>query len=450
MNRARAFVFLALASAGFVGCSAIVNGKLQERVASCDGRPNGTPCLGADYCVASACVFASCGDGVVTTGEVCDDGNANSFDGCTTFCTLTCTASADCDDGQVCNGNEVCTAQHACVSGQPATNGTTCSPAAGGTGACDGAGFCVSSGCGDGTVDTNAGEECEPPSSLGCRADCRFVCTSNFDCPTADPCTDNQQCNTASHVCEAVGPLVCDDGDPCSADYCATGLGCASDIIDGDSDGFAPLPALEGACSSNSAYGGGDCDDTRDDTHPGAIDLCADGIDQDCNGTADDGGAINCYRDEDGDSFGDPNSAMTANCSCPSGYVPDVNGADCDDLNRGIRPNYPGEGTRWTDVPFCAGKADVIDYGDGVFGCSDSSNPVWDVDCDATVDIETKDVAGECRVSLLSQMCEGAGFSRGSVPDCGISADYAGCERSCGPLICTCQTYATKVTQRCH
>lgn len=451
MNRTRLafFVLVATASVGLAACSIIVNGKLEERAASCDGRSDGTPCLGADYCVNGACVFAGCGDRVVTAGEQCDDGNTNSFDGCTNFCTYSCNVSADCEDGQICNGTETCTAQHACVRTQPEPSGTACTLDGGGSGSCDGAGLCVSAGCGNGTVE--AGEDCEPPSSPGCRADCRFVCTSDFDCPTDNVCTDNRRCDTATHVCVQAPPPSCDDGDPCSADACPASVGsCTNPVIDGDRDGYAPLPAPVGACSANPAYRGGDCDDSRDDTYPGAIDLCNDGIDQDCNGTADDGGALTCYRDYDGDSFGDPNDVMSASCQCPSGYVPGVQGLDCDDLNDNVRPNFPGEAPRWTAIPECSGKSDVVEYGDGVFGCSDGGTLTWDVDCDQSVDIESKEAAGMCRANLLSGDCQGAGFTNGVVPDCGGTADYTGCERNCGLIACPCAQFSTRVTQRCH
>ena len=53
--------------------------------------------------------------------------------------------------------------------------------------------------------------------------------------------------------------------------------------------------ACEDVCKSGDADKdgvdacGGDCDDTSAAVHPGAVDTCLDGIDQDCNGTADDG-----------------------------------------------------------------------------------------------------------------------------------------------------------------
>lgn len=43
---------------------------------------NGTNCGTGKHCVVGKCVVASCGDGYVAKGEQCDDGNANSCDGC--------------------------------------------------------------------------------------------------------------------------------------------------------------------------------------------------------------------------------------------------------------------------------------------------------------------------------------------------------------------------------
>lgn len=43
-------------------------------------------------------------------------------------------------------------------------------------------------------------------------------------------------------------------------------------VTDGDKDGYSPL------------FGGGDCDDSAKDAHPGSVDLPGDGLDLDCNG----------------------------------------------------------------------------------------------------------------------------------------------------------------------
>ncbi|HVK85536.1 MAG TPA: putative metal-binding motif-containing protein [Kofleriaceae bacterium] len=47
----------------------------------------------------------------------------------------------------------------------------------------------------------------------------------------------------------------------------------SSNATDGDGDGFSPAT--------------GDCDDTNDTIHPGAAEVCHDGLDQDCDGVAD-------------------------------------------------------------------------------------------------------------------------------------------------------------------
>lgn len=443
------FAFLLLTSVSALGCSVIVNGKLRNRVASCSGQPDSTPCLGADYCVGGACVFASCGDGVVTAGEVCDDGNQVSSDGCTTLCAYTCSQSAQCDDGSVCNGAETCNTHHACVAGTPAASGVGCDPGNGSAGMCDGTGLCVSSGCGNGTVDM--GEDCEPPGSTGCRADCHWVCTSNFDCPTADPCTQNLACTQVSHTCDAAPPPSCDDGDPCTSDTCASPTGCVASVIDTDGDGYAPLPAPVGSCPAVPGYFGGDCDDNRADTHPGAQDLCFDGIDQDCNGTPDDGGSITCFADDDADGFGNANVSISASCTCPQGYIPSTMGSDCDDTTSEIRPNYPGEQIRWVRAPVCPGGQQASDKGSGNWVCADGSTPTWDVDCDGLVQQQLTDLGGTCRVDLGSGgQCSGSGFADG-VPACGGGGNYVVCERSCTVLsVCTCKGYASTVTQLCH
>ncbi|HZS42408.1 MAG TPA: DUF4215 domain-containing protein, partial [Polyangia bacterium] len=50
--------------------------------------PDGLVCPVGTHCAAkeSVCIKDSCGDGVVEAGEVCDDGNTVSGDGCSADC----------------------------------------------------------------------------------------------------------------------------------------------------------------------------------------------------------------------------------------------------------------------------------------------------------------------------------------------------------------------------
>ncbi|MCB0522039.1 MAG: hypothetical protein KDD27_24060, partial [Saprospiraceae bacterium] len=80
----------------------------------------------------------------------------------------------------------------------------------------------------------------------------------------------------------------------------------------------------------------GDCNDSDAAINPAATEVC-DGVDNDCDGQADNGVLITYYADTDGDGFGDPANSTMA-CSQPVGYVSD--NTDCDD-NDGNE--FPGQ-----------------------------------------------------------------------------------------------------------
>ncbi|MEZ4960186.1 MAG: MopE-related protein [Saprospiraceae bacterium] len=80
----------------------------------------------------------------------------------------------------------------------------------------------------------------------------------------------------------------------------------------------------------------GDCNDGDPSINPAATEVC-DGVDNNCDGQADNGVLITYYADTDGDGFGDPANSTMA-CSQPVGYVSD--NTDCDD-NDGNE--FPGQ-----------------------------------------------------------------------------------------------------------
>ena len=64
---------------------------------------------------------------------------------------------------------------------------------------------------------------------------------------------------------------------------------------DADHDGYGNPAITQVSClgvPTGYAANNTDCDDTRANTHPGAVDICGDGIDNDCNGTIDNVGMI--------------------------------------------------------------------------------------------------------------------------------------------------------------
>ena len=181
----------------------------------------------------------------------------------------------------------------------------------------------------------------------------------------------------------------CDDGasnvNP-GADELCDGLdnNCDSDVdedsaidaptwySDDDNDRFGSTTSTKTQCTQPSGYisVGGDCDDSTALTYPGAAEYC-DGVDTDCDGTMDEGDAIDAdvyYRDVDGDGYGDSGDT-THSCSLPSGYVSDS--ADCDD---GAATVYPGSTA--TETPY-----------DGIDQDCDGEDICTDLNCDGLPDI---------------------------------------------------------------
>jgi fibro-slime domain-containing protein len=195
---------------------------------TCQAEP-GWQCPGAstDGGAASggACIQIKCGDGVVETGEGCDDGNNASRDGCSATCQIekgwqcptpgaACTAS-QCGDGVVA-GSEQCDDGNS-VSGDGCSS--TCQVEAGWQ--CPTPDTkCIAKQCGDGIIAGN--EQCDDGNNLpndGCSPTCQLE--AGFAC-TTKPAPPQSVCHKT--VCgDGVkeGFEECDDGNLIPYDGCS-------------------------------------------------------------------------------------------------------------------------------------------------------------------------------------------------------------------------------------
>jgi hypothetical protein len=168
---------------------------------------------------------------------------------------------------------------------------------------------------GDGFGDPGAAtDDCDPGPGYAAEAgDCDDAAATTF--PGADELCDEVDNDCDSEVDEGLTSTF---------------------YADVDADGWGDLTATVEACELPAGYAeqAGDCDLADDTIYPGAPEAC-DGVDQDCDGVADNGVLNDFYADVDGDTYGDPGSVAAA-CSAPAGYVSDAQ--DCDDGDAAVNP----------------------------------------------------------------------------------------------------------------
>ena len=155
--------------------------------------------------------------------------------------------------------------------------------------------------------------------------------------------------------------LDCDDGNaatnPTSYEICdGVDNNCAGGIdeagaldandwyLDADGDGFGTAGTPVSACTQPTGYADNDedCDDdptTGPSVNPNASELC-NNVDDDCDGTPDDGAvdAVLWYDDADGDGYGNPGTGSLA-CAQVGSSV--QNDTDCNDTELSIHPLAP-------------------------------------------------------------------------------------------------------------
>ncbi len=381
-------------------CNGVVDDRLDTTwYADTDGDGHGDPATSVQACGAPT--------GYVSLGDDCNDGNASVHPGATEVCNGiddNCDGVVDpgcnCVDGTTRScGSGV----GACQPGTQACAGGQWSACNGGTGptaeVCNG----VDDNC-DGTVDEGCG--CTDGATKACGSSVGVcqpgtqTCTGGlwgacqgYTGPTAETCDGkDDDCN---------GTV--DDG--------ATQRW----YRDADADGHGdPTQWIWGGCTAPAGYvaDATDCNDADPTVHPGATEVVADGIDQDCNGVD------ACYQDQDGDGYGSTVVVDDTNLDCSDGSAPtSAVDTDCNDADPAEHPGvtwYPdadgdGYGDMTATGAACArvSPTDVTDHTDcddtdptvhpgaaeGPYGaptCSDGK----DNDCDSFIDTQDLDCAG--------------------------------------------------------
>ena len=209
-----------------------------------------------------------------------------------------------------------------------------------------------------------------------------------------DGASGEDDCDDDDATVHAGAPEICDGIDnDCDGetDEGVTGTWYADADADGHGDSDAPTESCEppdGAVNT-----GGDCDDADPDVHPGADELC-NGVDDDCDGEADEGLSSTWYSDADGDGYGDPEVAIEG-CEPPSDAVD--NADDCDDTSAAANP-------------------DGVEICDGI-----------DNDCDGDIDGDAQDAA----TWYADVDGDGFGDPDGTVRACEIPTSYVDQARDC-------------------
>jgi len=402
---------------------------------------------------------AACG------GDDCDDSNSAIYPGAAEMCTdgvdNNCNGQVDCSEA-------TCTTDPTCVSCTTADQ--------------DGDGYSTLGGvCGpvdcddnDPTVHPGAAEVCDGKDTNcdgirtqtdydrdgdgvpGCAGDCNDTDPTIYpgapelcdgvdnNCDNTIPIDERDLDGDGVRACD--NPPDCNDTDPTSypgaTEVCGDGKdnncnGVVDEALcncdDRDGDGY-----LDAAC------GGDDCDDSNSAIYPGAVEVCTDGVDNNCNGQVDcsepacagDPTCVSCVAaDQDGDGYstlGGVCGAVDCDDNDPNVYPGATEVCDGKDTNcDGVRPqddyDLDGDG-----VPACAG--DCNDNDPTVYPGAPELCDGVDNDCDGTVPSNELDGDGDGVTGCAGDCNDNdPGIHPGATEICGngIDEDCDGVDPAC-------------------
>ena len=158
-------------------------------------------------------------------------------------------------------------------------------------------------------------------------------------CVAPDGWVDNSDdCDDLEALTYPSASEVCDEQDNDCDGTVDEGVGFTW-YADTDGDGYGDASSSSTECNMPPGYSanGDDCNDSEATTNPAAYEVC-DGVDNNCDGTADENTALDAgtwYTDADGDGYGDSASATTA---CDMSSNASAVGGDCDDADANSWP----------------------------------------------------------------------------------------------------------------
>jgi hypothetical protein len=385
-----------------------------DKVKGCTSKPNtakcddGSSCTEGDVCKAGVCAAGSakvCDDANLCTNDGCHPAK-----GCThAHNALPCGDNNACTGGDACKGAKcVAGAKVDCNDGNPCTT-DTCADAKGcayknNSAACTDGNTCTEGdGCSAGSCKPGTAKVCDDGN--GCSSDSCHPLKGCVHAANKLPCNDGDKCTVgdgcAAKACKSGPALKCDDGNPCTADKCEAAKGCvalANTVTCTDANvctlgdvcaDSACVPGKAKVCDDGNPCSSDFCDALKGCQHPnntapcndGSVctvnDLCGDGI---CKA----GKAQAC---NDGNICTDDACDKIKGCVALANTVTCTDGSACTHLDKCANGTCGGKPVSCDD-----GDACTIDLCDVKTGCQHKT-PVGFADCggqcvNTTVDLK--------------------------------------------------------------